>query len=222
MLTLAVIYLLVLTGVLAAGLRSARLGWLRAAMAVFVLLWAVLIVTAQLLSLFSALNVTWLFTGVSIAVAAAASAGLRNILPVRDLSFPEFESPFSPRVGAWVMAFLIVSAVLVVIGDLKLANGFLPANPDSIVYRFPRAYWYFGEGSLAHFSNQGEPRPQFYPLNGAIAYLPLLHFQLGPRSFSLLSLTCWLVAGLSTYAFARDLGGPRIVTATTATLKSVR
>src|SRR5436190_8571428 len=196
--TLAVIYLLVLMAVLAAGVRSPQLGWLRVIVAVFLLLWAVLIVTAQLLSLFSALNVTWLFTGVSIVVAAVASVSLRKIRPARELSFPEFESPFGPRLAAWVMAFLIISAVLVLIGDLMLAKGFLPGNPDSIVYRFPRVYWYFGEGSLAHFSNQGEPRPQFYPLNGMIAYLPLLHFQLGPRSFSLMSLACWMITALST------------------------
>ena len=213
---LAVIYLIVLTAILAAGVKSSQLGWLRATLAVFLLLWAVLILTAQSLTPFSALNVTWLFAGVSIAIAAGASAGLRNIRPNRALLFTEFESPFSPRVAFWVMAFLIVSAMLVLIGDLKLAKGFLPANPDSIVYRFPRVYWYFAEGSLAHFSNQGEPRPQFYPLNGTIAYLPLLHFQLGPRSFSLMSLACWLMAGLSTYVFARDLGGPRVAAAATA------
>lgn len=213
---LAVIYLLVLMAILAAGVKSPQLGWLRAALCLFLLVWAVLILTAQLLSLFSALNMTWLFAGVSIAIAAVASAGLRKIRPTRELYFPEFESPFSPRVTIWVMAFLIVSAALVLIGDLKLARGFLPANPDSIVYRFPRVYWYFSEGSLAHFSNQGEPRPQFYPFNGTIAYLPLLHFQLGPRSFSLMSLACWLMAGLSTYVFARDLGGPRVVAAATA------
>jgi hypothetical protein len=215
---LAMIYLVALAAILVAGVRHAQLGWLRAAVGVFLLTWAVLIVTAQLLSLFSALNVTWLFAGLSIVIAAVASAGLRKMRPTRELSFPEFESPFSPRVAAWVMAFLVVSAILVLIGDLKLAKGFLPANPDSIVYRFPRVYWYFGNGSLAHFSNQSEPRPQFYPLNGTIAYLPLLHFQLGPRSFSLMSLACWLMAGLSTYVFARDLGGPRVVATATAWL----
>ena len=214
--TLAVIYLVVLAGALVAGVRSPQLGWLRAALAVFLLMWAVLILTAQFLSLFSALNVTWLFVGVSLFIAAGASFCLRKIHPARSLYFPEFKSPFGPRVAVLVMAFLVVSAALVLIGDLKLAKGFLPANPDSIVYRFPRAYWYFGEGSLAHFSNQGEPRPQFYPLNGVIAYLPLLHFQLGPRWFSAMSLVCWLMAGLSTYVFARDLGGPRVVAAATA------
>jgi hypothetical protein len=214
--SLALIYVVTLAAILAAGVKSPQLGWLRTGLATFLLVWAVLILTAQLLSLFSALNVTWLYIGVSIVIAAGASAGLRNIRPRRELSFPAFESPFGPRATAWVMAFLLLTAALVLIGDLKLAKGFLPANPDSIVYRFPRVYWYFSQGSLAHFSNVGEPRPQYYPFNGAIAYLPLLHFQLGPRSFSLLSLTCWLIAGLSTYVFARDLGGSRVVAAATA------
>ena len=213
---LAVIYVLSLSAILAVGIKTPQLGWLRTVLGVFLLVWAVLIVTAQFLSLFSILSVTWLYIGTSIIIAAGASACLRKIRPTSSLSFPEFESPFRPRLAAWVMAFLIVSAVLVLIGDLTLAKGFLPANPDSIVYRFPRVYWYFGEGALSHFSNQGEPRPQFYPLNGMISYLPLLHFQLGPRSFSLMSLTCWLMAALSTYVFARDLGGPRIVAAATA------
>jgi hypothetical protein len=215
---LAAVYILVLTAILAAGVKPAQLGWLRTAVAVFLLAWAVLILTAQSLSPFSALNVTWLFIGISIVIALFGSVGLRKLFPARELSFPTFESPFSPRAAAIVMALLAVSFALVLAGQLVLAWGFLPSNPDSIVYRFPRVYWYFGEGSLAHFSNQGEPRPQFYPLNGVIAYLPLLHFQLGPRSFSLMSLACWLMTGLATYVFARDLGGRRVVAAATAWL----
>jgi hypothetical protein len=213
---LATIYFLALAAILGWGLRSSRLGWMRAILAVFVLLWAVLIVTAQILSLFSALNVTWLYVLLSLAFAAGAGLGLQAIRPARELLFPEFASPFGPRTAKWIAALLFLSGALVLIGNLELAKGFLPANPDSIVYRFPRVYWYFSHGSLAHFSNQGEPRPQFYPFNGAIAYFPLLHFQLGPRSFSLMSLACWLLAGLATYVFSRDLGGSRLVAAANA------
>ena len=62
-----------------------------------------------------------------------------------------------------------------------------------------------------HFTNHAEPRPLYYPFNGTLAYLPLLHFQLGPRSFSLQSLLSWLVIAPTTYLFARDLGGSRLV-----------
>ena len=102
--------------------------------------------------------------------------------------------------------------------DLVLAYGMLPANPDSISYRFPRIYWYFGQGSLMHFTNASEPRPLYYPFNGTLAYLPFLHFQLGPRTFIAPSLFSWLITGLTTYVFARDLGGARLMAAATAWL----
>jgi hypothetical protein len=213
---LASLYVILLCVILWMGISASRLGRLRSALAVFLLVWAVWIMTSHLLSLFSVMNVTWLFIGSSVLVAVLASAGLRRIRSTANLDFPEFQSPFSPRVGNAICAFLATTAIIVVICNLLLAKGFLPGNPDSIVYRFPRAYWYFSHGSLTHFGVTGDPRPQFYPLNGVIAYLPLLHFQLGPRSFSLMSLACWMVAGLSTYVFARDLGGPRVVAMATA------
>lgn len=216
--TVALIYVAVLCGIIAIGLRSLRLGLLRGSLAAFVLVWAIWIAASHILSLFAAMNVTWLFLNLSILLALATSFGFRMLAPARELYFAEFETPFSPRLTVWVAIFLVLSTAFVVVANLMLAKAFLPANPDSIVYRFPRVYWYFSEGSLAHFSNQGEPRPQFYPFNGTIAYLPLLHFQLGPRSFSLMSLSCWFTSGVAAYVFARDLGGPRVVAAATAWL----
>ena len=69
-----------------------------------------------------------------------------------------------------------------------------------------------------HFTNNAEPRPLYYPFNGTLAYIPLIHFQLGPRSFSGPSLLCWLMIGITTYAFARDLGGTRLAAGATAWL----
>ena len=132
--------------------------------------------------------------------------------------FRRFNPPSARERRTRLAWFLAVTGTLVLVGDLVLAYGLLPANPDSIVYRFPRAYWYFGQGSLMHISNNAEPRPLYYPFNGTLAYLPLIHFQLGPRSFFAQSLLSWLVVGLATYSFARDLGGPRVIAAATAWL----
>jgi hypothetical protein len=214
----ALVYLVVLSGILAAGVKSSRLGWPGTLIAIFVLVWSVLILTAQTLSLFSAINVTSAYIALSIFVAAATSIGLRRIPLERDLSFPPFPSPFGPRATKHLAWFLAVTGGLVFIGHLILAYGLLPANPDSIVYRFPRAYWYFGQGSLMHISNHAEPRPLYYPFNGTLAYLPLIHFQVGPRLFFAQSLLSWLIIALTTYAFARDLGGPRVIAAATAWL----
>ena len=174
---LAVIYLIVLTAILAAGLKSPQLGWLRSALAVFLLVWAVLILTAQFLSLFYALNVTWLFVGTSILIAAGASAGLRKMgRPLRELSFPSLNRPFSRRIAAWVMAFLVVSAALVLVGRSEAGEGrdFCQPIPTASSIVFLAFTGISAMGALTHFSNQGEGRSlNFIHSTGAIAYLPL-------------------------------------------------
>ena len=124
--------------------------------------------------------------------------------------------PYLTRAKALLVLFLVATAALVLLANFVLAYALLPANPDSIVYRFPRAYWYLAQGSLNHITNSGDPRVLYYPFNGTLAYLPLVHLQLGPRWFSLLSLLSWMICGLITYEFARNLGGPRLAAASTA------
>src|SRR5689334_13639307 len=215
---LAALYLCALIAILTLGMHGLRLSWLSKTIALFLLIWAVFIVTAQILSLFSAINRTGEYIGLSIALAAAAAAGLRLIAPDTAIGIPEFPPVLSAKHERYLAWFLIITGGLVFAADLVLADGLLPTNPDSIAYRFPRVYWYFGQGSLMHFTNNAEPRPLYYPFNGTLAYIPLIHFQLGPRSFSGQSLLAWLMIGISTYAFARDLGGTRLAAGATAWL----
>ncbi|HWM49442.1 MAG TPA: hypothetical protein VNR11_21285 [Xanthobacteraceae bacterium] len=207
---LAAAYVVALGAVLAFGVRSRCMPWARVLLAVYLLLWAVLILTAQVLSLFSAINVTGAYIGVSLAIAAGFSLLLRRIPPERELSLPQFGGRLAPRVETCLIWFLLGTGAAAVFADIVLLYGFVPSNPDSIVYRFPRAYWYFGQGSLAHFTNEAEPRPLYYPFNGTLAYFPLLHFQLGPRTFALHSFISWFIVAATTYLFAQDLGARRV------------
>jgi hypothetical protein len=145
---------------------------------------------------------------------------LRQIKLDRQFKPPEFAEPFPPKIATYVVWFLACSFGLFLLADLVLAYGMLPANPDSIAYRFPRVYWYFGQGSLTHFTNDSEPRPLYYPFNGTLAYLPFLSFELGPRTFTAPSLLSWLMVGLTTYVFARDLGGSRLMAAVHSTTRA--
>jgi hypothetical protein len=211
-------YLPALGAIVALGVKTCYLRWGPALVAIFLLIWADLILTAQLLSLFSAIYLTSAYVLVSLAIAVLVSIGLRFVPPVAEPSFPEFPNPFSDRLSRYVAWFLAGTAALALLADLVMAYGLLPANPDSIVYRFPRAYWYLGHGSLTHFSNDADSRALYYPFNSTLLYLPLIHFQLAPQTFSLPSLTCWLVIALTTYLFARDFGGARLPAAATAWL----
>lgn len=215
---LAIAYLVGLAAVLAVGVRSPYLRPSRAVIAIYLLFWAVLILTAQVLSLFSAINVTGAYVSLSFLIAAIMSWALRAIALGEEVGFSKLTWPLSPWLTTYLGWFVAISAGLVFAADLLLAYGLLPANPDSISYRFPRAYWYFGTGSLMHFTNAAEPRPLYYPFNGTLTFLPLIHFRLGPRSFTADLLISWLVIALTTYAFSRDLGGPRIASAATSWL----
>ena len=212
------VYLLALGAILAVGVKSRFLGWGPALVAIFLLIWADLILTAQLLSLFSAIYLTGLYVAASLAIAAIISVGLRCVPLEAELKVPEFSNPFPPQISRYLAWFLVGTAMFALLIDLVLALGMLPANPDSIVYRFPRAYWYLGHGALTHFSNVADPRVLYYPFNGTLLFLPLIHFQAIPQAFTLVSLLCWLMVGLTTYLFARNFGGPRLFAAATAWL----
>src|SRR5882724_5918262 len=212
------LYLLALGAILALGVKTRYLGWGPALVAVFLLIWADLILTAQLLSLFSAIYVTSAYVAVSLAIAAIICVGLRLVPLEAELKVPEFSNPLSPQLARYLAWFLAGTATLALLIDLVMAFGLLPANPDSIVYRFPRAYWYLGHGSLTHVANVADPRVLYYPFNGALLFLPLIHFQLIPQAFTLVSLVCWLMIALTSYVFARDFGGPRLFAAATAWL----
>ena len=73
------VYLLALGAILALGVKTRYLGWGPALVAVFLLIWADLILTAQLLSLFSAIYVTGAYVAASLAIAAIICAGLRLV-----------------------------------------------------------------------------------------------------------------------------------------------
>jgi hypothetical protein len=182
------------------------------------LLWASIVLSGQILSPFKALNSTAGFILLATAGAGLIALALRRWPAATPVEGPSFAWTLPVPITRLVFLFLLGTASLAALANIFLAVGFLPSNPDSLVYRFPRIYWYLGQGSLMHFTNATEPRPLYYPFNGTLLYLPLVKFQLGPRAFTLPSLVAWFAVGLTTYAFARSLGGPRIAAAATAWL----
>ena len=158
------------------------------------------------------------YVAVSLSVAILIRLGISTIAGAPFRPQPEFANTLSPKLSKYAAWFLLGSGALGVIADLVLALGMLPANPDSVVYRFPRAYWYLGHGALTHVTNVADPRVLFYPFNGTMLYLPLIHFQLPPQSFSFPSIVCWLAIIGITYLFARDVGAPRLFAAAAASL----
>src|SRR4051812_25491722 len=114
-------YLLALGAILTVGVKTRYLGWGPALVAIFLLVWADLVLTAQLLSLFSAMGVTGAYVAASLAIAASISVGLRRIPLEAELKVPEFSNPFSPQLSRYLAWFLAGSATLALLIDLVMA-----------------------------------------------------------------------------------------------------
>ena len=211
-------FLATLVGILLWGLRAGARSWSTCLVAAGLLLWADLVVAAQILSLIRRLNSMAGLVLLTLGGAILIALALRRWPAAPVEGGPVFAWTLPPLATRLLVVALMGTLSFVVLANLILAVGLLPSNPDSIVYRFPRIYWYLGHGSLLHFTNATEPRPLYYPFNGTLLFWPLVKFGLGPRTFTLPSLVAWVSVGFTTYAFARSLGGPRIAAAATAWL----
>lgn len=181
-----------------------------------VLLWSNLVLTGQFLSLFSALNSVPSFFGVSV-VFAVGMAVFLNWLRNPDESVSSFGStqPLT-RYELIILALFMLTGIVALAANILIAVTHIASNPDTIVYRFPRVYWYLTQGSFAHFATGTDPRIVYYPSNGVMLYLPLVLYRFGALWFNLPTLLAWCAIPAICYAFARDLGAARFWAAAAA------
>ena len=208
---IGLLHILVLCLITYATLRPLRLTWATAATAAMILLWTNLVLTAQVLSLFSGLGSAWLFLSLSVALAVGMIFFVKWLEPATAAPAASIraDSPPAPFEN-WLAGALVLTGVVVLILNLVIAATHLASNPDTIVYRFPRVYWYLTQGSFAHVANGTDPRVTYYPTNGTVLYMPMVLYRLGALWFNLPTLVAWCVIPLTTYAFARQLGAARL------------
>ncbi|MGO4677621.1 hypothetical protein AB4Z40_32500 [Bosea sp. 2YAB26] len=208
---IGLLHALVLCLITYATLRPLRLNRAAAVTAAMILLWTNLVLTAQILSVFSGLGSVWAFLALSVALAVGMCffvgwLELGAAAPVRSFQVDAPKFPFED----WFVRGLLLSGAVVLLLNLIIATTHLASNPDTIVYRFPRVYWYLTQGSFAHVANGTDPRVTYYPTNGTVLYMPLVLYRLGALWFNLPTLLAWCVIPLTTYAFARHLGAARL------------
>lgn len=190
------------------GVRVTRLPTLTAIVATAVIVWTNLVVSGHVLSLFAKLNVVWLYLCVSLGLGLLSAFGLRRAMPRADPG-PQTDWPPFPYEQALIWFFLVTGAAFAGLTVL-IAATHIASNPDTIVYRFPRIFWYLAKGSLEHFSAGTDPRIVYYPLNGVLLYWPLAIYQFQPVWFNAPTVIVWGVVAVTTYAFSRELGAPRV------------
>jgi hypothetical protein len=181
-----------------------------------VLFWADLILTGHVCSLFQALDSLPIYFMTSILVmtglwlfskmAVKRDAPLLQTAP--SLDYTTFQSEQDKR-RLWY--FLGGSLLVVCLINLFIVLTTNPTNADSIIYRFPRVFFYVSGGSFFHPFDALDKRLTYYPLDGTALYVPIVLHNAPAYLFNLPSILAWLVVGYGTYRFARELGAERLI-----------
>lgn len=162
--------------------------------------WGNIVVTCLLLSGLQRLGSETWFLRTSVALAAATWLLLRRIRPE-----PAAPADGDDRIpGALLAAFILTLAPLVW-ASIRIATTYVPNNFDSLAYHLPRAMFYLGQNSLAHFST-GNDRQIYFPFNFNL--LQLFGLIYGPplQALNFINLAAWAVAGVALFRLGR-LGG---------------
>lgn len=176
---------------------------------IYVLVWANLVFTALIASIFSALDQVGFYFGISLALAAGLDLLVSARHVVRD-SGGAAKSPNTPdRMDRAVTLLLgaVLGAIAVGIGLICLH--YVPDNWDTLAYRLSRPFFYLAHGNLLHPGHTPDPRLSFYPFNGTLLYIFLAIYQFPALTFNFVSALTWLCAGVAVYVLASLLGASR-------------
>lgn len=177
--------------------------------------WSNLVIAGNSAALFDSLNQPIVYACLSWALACLLWLVSKKSCLLENTSFPAArESSGREKIVAWILTGLLAAAFGC---GLAIALGILPANPDSLTYRFPRVYWYVDSGTLLHHGAV-DFRTKVYPLNGVLLYAPIAIYRLSPAFFPLVSLASWSLIILVNYEIARHLGCRKITSLTAAFL----
>jgi hypothetical protein len=175
----------------------------------YVLVWANLVFTALIASIFSALDQVGVYFGISLALAAGLELLVWARQVPRDLSGHGTSRSAPDRMDRVVTLLLGIVLAGVALGVLLICLRYLPNNPDTCAYRLSRPFFYLAHGNLLHPGHTPDPRLSYYPFNGTLLYVFLAIYQFPALSFNFVSALTWLCAGLAVYVLAGLLGASR-------------
>lgn len=101
-----------------------------------------------------------------------------------------------------LLAAFVLTLAPVVYASVRIAANYEPNNYDSLTYHLPRAMFYLGQDTLAHFDT-GNPRQIYFPFNYTLLQLFVLQYSPPLTAVNFLNLAAWAVAGLALYRLCR-------------------
>ena len=180
--------------------RSLWLGLADRLLAVAALVWANIVVTCLVLSCAHGLGDRGWFFRLSLLLALGTCLVLRRARPPE----PTLPPP-TGRLSLPLVALLLVTLLPIAWASLRIAATYEPNNYDSLTYHLPRAMFYLGQNTLAHFDT-GNDRQIYFPFNYSLLQLFALAYSPPLQSLNFLNLLSWGVAGLAVFRLSRITG----------------
>jgi hypothetical protein len=202
----AILQISLLLGLLYWGIWFRRESTATKICALFIFLWSTLVCSALVLSYFGLLGNLIAYEGASLFFAASFSLFIRRITYNSSVTEIAPHKNYS-RIDKWVNRFSWFSILIVLVLTAIICTFYVANNFDSVAYRFPRAFFFIGQGTLHQVP--GDPRIQFYPFDISLIYVWFAIHGLAGVWFNLFSFVSWLVGGVATWRFSRDLGAGR-------------
>jgi len=159
--------------------------------------WANIVVTSLLLSGLHHLGSSAWFFRTSLLLALTTWLVLRRVQPEPEPAKADGD-PFSPL----LLAAFFLTLLPIVYAGIRIAATYEPNNYDTLVYHLPRAMFYLGQNTLAHFDT-GNPRQIYFPFNYNLLQLYGLIYSPPTQVVNFINLAAWGVAGLALYRVCR-------------------
>ena len=125
---------------------------------------------------------------------------LRRIRPETIAAAPAAAG--DPKPSPLLLAAFILTLAPIAYASIRIASTYVPNNYDSLAYHLPRAMYYLGQNTLAHFDT-GNPRQIYFPFNHNLLQLFCLIYSPPLQCLNFINLTAWAVAGLAVYRLCR-------------------
>ncbi len=162
--------------------------------------WGNIVTTGLLLSAVHQLGERAWFLGVSGLLAVLTFLGLRGLAPPSAAGEPERTGP-----NRWLVSAFVLTFALLAWACFRLAWTYAPGDADSLAYHLPRAMYYLGQGSLAHF-DAADLRQTQLPFNYNLLQLVALIYEAPLQSLNFLGLCAWGVGGIAIHRLCRLCG----------------
>lgn len=170
-------------------------------LAIFILVWANVVITALFLSCFSLFGDSVWYFRTSILISALTAFACRKVAPQRDAPVCDKRDEGSIKL-TWLRRVLIGTFMVVFGLNLFICLKYSPNNWDSLTYHLPRIHFYLSQGHLGHFDT-GNIRQVYFPFNATIFQAFLIRYGQSDKLLNLFNLASWIISLIALFALCR-------------------